>query len=138
MAAFALGFSQRFVQYGVLWTPLLFLLGTAALDEASAIWRDPTARGRPSRPLRWLAQRAAIGLIVLNLAGTAWLAYRFSASNFAVGCQQQATRPWFELRASVGAFCRPVGRLQGAWLGDVGLGFSVVGQSTSVFRCDYP
>jgi hypothetical protein len=56
----------------------------------------------------------------------------------AIGCQQQATRPWFELRASVGAFCRPVGRLHGAWLGDAGLGFSVVGQSTSVFRCDYP
>lgn len=208
MVAFALGFSQRFVQYGVLWTPLLFLLGTAALDEASSLRRDPTAPAQPSFPLRWLARRAAIGLIVLNLAGTVWLAYRFSTSNFAamsqdlsrlvppgarvmaestwwwalrrdrvflidelfldmpnvtmeglpaqglallqrlhpdyvlldsaIGCQQQPTRQWFELQASVGAFCRPVGRLHGARLGDVGLGFSVVGQSTSVFRCDYP
>jgi len=207
MVAFALGFSQRFVQYGVLWTPLLFLLGTAALDEAS-LHRGPTVRARLSSPLRWLARRAAIGLIVLNLAGTGWLAYRFSTSNFAamsqdlsrlvppgarvmaestwwwalrrdrvfltdeyfldmpnetmaglrtqglallqrlhpdyvlldsaIGCQQQPTRQWFELQASVGAFCRLVGRLHGAWLGDVGLGFSVVGQSTTVFRCDYP
>lgn len=202
MVAFALGFSQRFVQYGVLWSPLLFLLGTAALDEVS-LRRCPIASARPSFSLRWLA----IGLIVLNLAGAAWFAYRFSGSSFtvvsqklshmvppgarvmgestwwwalrgnrvfltdeyfldipggtegphgrgrallrrlhpdyvlldsAVGCQSRAARPWFELQAAVGAFCRPVGRLQGAGLGDVGLGFSGVAQSTTIFRCDYP
>lgn len=79
MVAFGLIFSQRFVQYGVLWAPLLYILGMMAVERATS---RLAARMRPETRGAVFALAAA-GLVASNIVGDAWLAYRYRDGNFA-------------------------------------------------------
>jgi len=92
MMVFGLVFSQRLVQYGVLWSPFLFLLGAAAL-ERTAEWiatrfRLAAARNSVS-PMKWVSDAAVLlglagaGIAGLNLAGDVWLVRQYQGGNFA-------------------------------------------------------
>jgi hypothetical protein len=78
MLAFGLIFSQRFVQYGVLWAPLLYILGMMAVEGMTS---RLAAKMRPERRGAVFGLAAA-GLVVSNVVGDAWLAYRYRGGNF--------------------------------------------------------
>lgn len=75
--AFAGLFSQRFIQYSVLWTPLALLGGFAAADALAT----RLSRGNPR-----LARAGLVGLAVsislIQIAGNGWLVHKFRGSNF--------------------------------------------------------
>ncbi len=78
-ATFALLFSQRFVNYYVLWSPLLILLGLSAIDFIAA--RLPGAF-QQTIILRHASLVVGLALAATNLAGTIWLTYRYRDNNF--------------------------------------------------------
>jgi len=77
VVAFAFLFSQRFVEYSVLWTPFLLLGGFAAVEVLV---------NRLSGGDRWLARAWLLGLAgsisLLQIAEDGWLVYKFKNSNF--------------------------------------------------------
>ena len=74
LGIFALVFSQRFIQYAILWSPFWFVLGAAALHEFA---------GRLNARGIWNHSRGGIfalitgAILSMQLAGDLWLIYRF-------------------------------------------------------------
>ncbi|MBM4425240.1 MAG: glycosyltransferase family 39 protein [Chloroflexi bacterium] len=78
--AYGLIFSQRFVQYSVLWSPFLFLAGFGGLyklaEQLSPKRVFITKYGPAALNL------TGVALTSINLAGNLWLTYRFGGGNF--------------------------------------------------------
>lgn len=70
LGVFAAGYSQRFVQYALLWSPFWFILGAGALRQFAA-----TVPGPRWRQMGFVALASA--LLAAQLAGDAWLVYRY-------------------------------------------------------------
>ena len=74
LGIFALVFSQRFIQYAILWSPFWFVLGAAALHEFA---------GRLAARGIWIHSRRSVfaliigALLSMQLGGDLWLIYRF-------------------------------------------------------------
>jgi hypothetical protein len=81
MLAYGLVFSQRLVQYGVLWSPLLFILGLAALERLAERFGPALFGGAKAGLLLGLA---GVGIAALNLAGDIWLVQGHQGGDFDV------------------------------------------------------
>lgn len=78
-ATFAVLFSQRFVTYSMLFSPVLILLGVAALEPMAA--RATMAfRRHDSTPMAAAATAALI--LSANVMGNVWVTYRHADNNF--------------------------------------------------------
>jgi hypothetical protein len=75
--AFAFLFSQRFIQYSVLWTPFLLLGGFAAADALA----NRLSGGNAKLARAWLVG-LALTISLVQIAGNAWLVHKFRGSNF--------------------------------------------------------
>lgn len=70
----------RYLQYGVLWSPFWYLLGTRAVFAAGG-WAS--ARFAPGPDRMGKAASIALGVLVLgNYAGDLWLIYRWRGADF--------------------------------------------------------
>jgi 4-amino-4-deoxy-L-arabinose transferase-like glycosyltransferase len=189
---YATVFSQRFVNYNILWSPLLILLGVAAVEELFKRAAERLERPRLAQP----ATALAIGILAaLNVGGDMSLARIFNNTNFdSMGQTLQAVVPggsrvladpnwWWWLRTGrtfitdeyflypmppftspptyvlidsatscinrdgpghselvdyVVSNCTLVTRLDGAWVNDPSRSTTLLGQTTSVYRCTQP
>jgi len=77
LATFAILFSQRFVQYSVLWTPWLVLGGCAAVE----LLLQHLTRTQPSWANPVLAMATGV-LAIIQLGANGWLVYKFQDNNF--------------------------------------------------------
>lgn len=203
-ATFALLFSQRFVNYYVLWSPLLILLGLSAIDFIAA--RLPGAFQK-TIILRHASIVVGLALAAANLAGTIWLTYRYRDNNFLAlsqavqtavpkGVRVLADPNWWwslrqdrtfitdeyflyplppfsppspsitaaidylkpdyilldsatscadlngpghaELQTYAQSSCTLIGTLDGVWRNDPGRATTLLGQTTSIYRCTPP
>ena len=77
--AFGILMRQRFIQYGVLWSPLHYILGFAAVRE----W---ASRGKLPIPSRFrsidLSIAMCTALVLLHVCGDLWLSVRFRGGNY--------------------------------------------------------
>ncbi len=80
MLAFGLLFTQRFVQYGILWSPFWYLLGVGALYELGGRFKLPTWLSTPMKRMAILA--ALILLLGAQLLGDLWLVYQHRGGDF--------------------------------------------------------
>lgn len=88
--AFGLFFTQRFVQYGILWSPFWYLLGVSALYELGRRFKLPTWL---SAPMKQRAILAAVTLLVCaQLLGDLWLVYRHRDGDLSTMSDRIATR----------------------------------------------
>jgi hypothetical protein len=88
MAVFALAFGQRFVQYGIYWSPLLILLGVTGLRDLFEWLRARLSAVRLSATDA--VEYATALLVCLNLLGTMWLYSRFVSGEYMPTAQQIA------------------------------------------------
>jgi len=88
--AFGLFFTQRFLQYGILWSPFWYLLGVGALYELGGRFKLPIGL---SAPVNQRAILAAVTLLLsAQLLGDLWLVYRHRGGDFSTMTDRIATR----------------------------------------------
>lgn len=73
----------RYGQYGVLWSPLWFLLGASAMFRLAE-------RARLRRTLGRAVPATLLALTVAHVAGSAWLAYSYRGGDYRATSQQLA------------------------------------------------
>lgn len=78
LIGFTVLFSQRFANYALLWAPLFYLLGFAAIERL--LRRETKLSDRVENTSLLIS----IGTLIIlsNLAGNMWLAYRYQENNF--------------------------------------------------------
>lgn len=76
---FGLIFSQRFISYNSLFSPLLILLGVSTLEPLTN-WLAGALKRPQSSPA--LATWVSLGVLAINLAGITWLTFRYANNNF--------------------------------------------------------
>lgn len=75
---FTIIFSQRFSNYGILWSPLLYLVGFGAAERLT----NHLTHIKKFSFLEVSIVLASSLVILLNLAGNFWLTYRYRENNF--------------------------------------------------------
>jgi len=201
---YASTFSQRFVSYSVMWSPLLLIVGIASLEKIIGLFPINSVKAD-----HWFFTFSVI-LIFANIVGSMWLTLRYANNNFTqMGIEVRRTIPpearvladpdwwwnlrqtntfipdeyflyplpyenastlnadgritdyvayfhpdyilmdssiacvmdpggpgWAELEKFAKSQCKVVGIIDGAWWGDTGKSTNIVGQRTTVYKCD--